>query len=139
MSDCEKGHAYWYAVCLKHDDIPVGYISVSMDDSYELGYGLCRELWYQGLATEACKAVVEQVKKRGIPYITATHDVNNPRSGGVMRQIGMEYQYSYEELVQPKNVLVTFRMYQLYFTEGDKRMYRKYWDRSSVHFIETEV
>ena len=45
------------------------------------------------------------------PYITATHDVNNPRSGKVMQAIGMKYQYSYEEYWQPKLYLVTFRMY----------------------------
>lgn len=26
------------------------------------------------------------------------HDIRNPRSGGVMKQLGMRYQYSYEEL-----------------------------------------
>ena len=46
-------------------------------------------------------------------YITATHDVNNPRSGRVMQAIGMRYCYSYEELWQPKNFPVIFRMYQL--------------------------
>ena len=56
-----------------------------------------------------------QLKQTGIPYITATHDVNNPRSGKVMQALGMKYQYSYEELWQPKNFLVTFRMYQLNF------------------------
>lgn len=30
-----------------------------------------------------------------------------------MKRIGMEYQYSYEEQWQPKDILVTFRMYQL--------------------------
>lgn len=135
----EKRHAYSYAICLKHDNIPIGYVNVSMDESYDLGYGLCKEFWHKGIVTEACKAVVEQLKKDGIPYITATHDVNNPRSGGVMKQIGMTYQYSYEELVQPKNVLVTFRMYQLNFNKNDKRIYRKYWNKSDVHFIEKEI
>lgn len=139
VTDYEKRRAYSYAICLKHDNIPIGYVNVSMDDSYELGYGLRREFWHKGFVTEACKAVIEQLKKNGIPYITATHDVNNPRSGGVMKQIGMKYQYSYKELVQPKDVLVTFRMYQLNFNGNDKRIYTKYWDKSDVHFIETEV
>ena len=86
--------------------------------------------------SEACRAVVGQLKKDGIPYITATHDVKNPRSGGVMRQLGMKYRYSYEELVQPKNVLVTFRMYQLNLDGDQERVYRKYWDESEVHFVE---
>ena len=83
--------------------------------------------------------MIAQVKKDGLPYITATHDRNNPRSGGVMRNVGMKYQYSYEEQWQPKNILVTFRMYQLN-PDGEKdRVYKKYWDSSDVHFIEAGI
>ena len=53
-------------------------------------------------------------------------------------QAGMRYQYSYEELWQPKNILVTFRMYQLNLDGREERVYRKYWDSSDVHFIEKE-
>ncbi|SCH39105.1 ribosomal-protein-S5-alanine N-acetyltransferase [uncultured Ruminococcus sp.] len=127
---------YRYAICLKQDDIPIGYINVSTDDSHDLGYGLRKEFWHQGIVSEAAKAVVEQVKKDGMTYITATHDVNNPRSGNVMKALGMKYQYSYEELWQPKNFLVTFRMYQLNFDGNDERVYREYWDRYENHFVE---
>ena len=74
--------------------------------------------------------------KDGVPYITATHDKNNPRSGGVMKQLGMKYQYSYEEQWQPKNIPVIFRMYQLNLDGAQTRVYRKYWDHSVEHFIE---
>lgn len=76
------------------------------------------------------------LKQTDIPYITATHDVNNPRSGKVMQAIGMVYKYSYEELWQPKNILVTFRMYQLNFEGDENRVYRRYWNKYSTHFIE---
>lgn len=89
--------------------------------------------------TEAGRAVIQQLKKDGVPYITATHDVNNSRSGKVMQKIGMIYQYSYEEQWQPKNFLVTFRMYQLNLDENDSRIYKKYWNHSAVHFIETDI
>jgi RimJ/RimL family protein N-acetyltransferase len=79
------------------------------------------------------------LKKYGVPYITATHDVNNPRSGNVMKNIGMTYCYSYEEQWQPKNILVTFRMYQLNFDEQSDRVYKKYWANSSVRFVETHL
>lgn len=128
--------AYAYAICLKNDNIPIGYINVNIDDSYELGYGLSKEFWHQGIVSEAAKAVIEQVKKDGLPYITATHDVNNPNSGGVMKKIGMKYKYSYEEQVQPKNELVVFRMYQLNFTVSDEFVYKKYWNMYSNHFVE---
>ncbi len=131
--------AYSYAICLKQNDYPIGYINVSTDDSHDLGYGLTKEFWHNGIVTEAGKAVIAQLKKDSIPYITATHDVNNPQSGGVMRRLGMEYKYSYKEYWQPKNFLVVFRMYQLNFDGNDDRIYKKYWDNSTVHFIETDI
>ena len=110
--------AYAYAICLKNDNYPIGYIKVDM---------------------EAGEAIITQVQKDGLPYITATHDRNNPRSGGVMKNVGMQYQYSYEEQWQPKDILVTFRMYQLNLDKNTERVYKKYWDTSSVHFIETDI
>lgn len=87
--------AYNYAICLRKNNRPIGYINVSMDESYDFGYGLSKEFWSKGIVTEASKAVIQQLKTDGIPYITATHDVNNPRSGEVMKKLGMKYQYSY--------------------------------------------
>ena len=51
-----------------------------------------------------------------------------------MQAIGMKYRYSYKELWQPKNFMVTFRMYQLNLDGCEDRIYRKYWDRYP-HFI----
>lgn len=138
-SNYKKPQGYNYAICLKKDNIPIGYVNIHMDDSYDLGYGLGKAFWHQGIVTEACKAVLEQLKRDGIPYVTATHDVYNPRSGSVMRWLGMKYAYSYEERVQPKDELVTFRMYQLNLDGNKDRVYRKYWDISKVRFIEPEV
>lgn len=133
-----KPRAYAYAICLKQDNQPIGYMKVDMADGHDFGYGLRKEFWHRGIAAEAGRAVIEQVKKDGIPFITATHDVNNPRSGGVMRKLGMTYQYSYEEQWQPKNILVLFRMYQLNF-DGNYGVFKKYWNASAVHFVETGV
>ena len=135
----DEPQAYAYAICLKSDNYPIGYIKVDMNDSYDLGYGLRKEFWHKGIVSEAAQALVEQLKKDGIPYITATHDINNPRSGGVMKRIGMEYKYSYEELWQPKNFLVTFRMYQLNLDGNKDRVYKKYWNSYEKHFIEENV
>ncbi|MBU9726181.1 GNAT family N-acetyltransferase [Diplocloster modestus] len=130
---------YNYAICLKKDNYPIGYVNVETNDSYDFGYGLRKEFWHKRIVTEAGKAVIKQLRNDGIPYITATHDVNNPRSGGVMRQLGMKYQYSYEEQWQPKNFLVTFRMYQLNLDGNDSRIYKKYWDNSFVHYREANI
>lgn len=128
-----------YAVCLQTDNRPIGYVNVADNDSNDFGYGLRKEYWHKGIITEASKAVIDQLKLAKMPYITATHDVKNPRSGNVMKNIGMKYCYSYEELWQPKNILVTFRMYQLNLDGQNERVYRKYWDISSVRFIETNI
>lgn len=138
-SEYARPQAYAYAICLKEDSDPVGYMKVDMEEPHDFGYGLCKEFWHRGIATEAGKAVIEQVKKDGLPYITATHDRNNPRSGGVMRNVGMRYQYSYEEQWQPKNIPVTFRLYQLNLDGNGNRVYKKYWDTSAVHFIEPNL
>ena len=130
------GDIYRWAVCLKEDGRPIGYINVASDDSHDLGYGLAKEFWHRGVATEAAEAVVARARRDGIPYLTATHDVNNPASGCVMKHLGMRYRYSYEERWMPKDLLVTFRMYQLNLDGNDERVYRTYWDAAKVRFVE---
>lgn len=132
----EQPQAYAYAICLKDDNSPIGYVKVDMGAPHDFGYGLRKEYWHRGIVSEAGKAVVEQVKKDGLPYITATHDKNNPRSGNVMQTCGMKYCYTYQELWQPKNFLVEFRLYQLNFTKEENWMYKGYWDKYPIHFIE---
>ncbi|MDR0917286.1 MAG: GNAT family N-acetyltransferase [Oscillospiraceae bacterium] len=128
--------AYRYAVCLKTDNRPIGYVWLADNESCDLGYGLKSAHWHKGIATEASCAVVERIKNAGYGYITATHDVNNPRSGEVMKKLGMDYKYSYVEQWQPKNIPVTFRLYQRNFDGDAKRTYSAYWDKSEKHFIE---
>ncbi|MDD6174946.1 MAG: GNAT family N-acetyltransferase [Firmicutes bacterium] len=136
LKEYDKPIAYRYAVCLKSDNIPVGYIGISTNDSFDLGYGLRKEFWRNGITREAGAALVEQARRDGLPYLTATHDVNNPRSGNVMKALGMHYQYSYNEFWLPKKFFVTFRMYQLNLDGNDGRVYQKYWDQYPDHFIE---
>lgn len=136
LSQYSRAQSYHYAVCLRETGQLIGYANVSDTEARDLGYGFRKEFWHQGFATEAARAVVEQLRRDGVPYITATHDVNNPHSGAVMRKLGMQYQYSYEEQWQPKNILVTFRMYQLNL-DGKDRVYRAYWEQYP-HFVEEE-
>ena len=133
----ERG--YRYAICLKEDDVPIGYVNVGMDGGHDLGYGLLKEFWHRGIVSEAAAALIEQVRRDGLDFVTATHDRNNPRSGSVMRRIGMKYCYSYEEQWQPKNFPVVFRMYQLNLDGQDDRVYREYWEKYPVHFIEDDI
>ena len=128
---------YRYAVCLKENNIPIGYIHFENDnDNNDFGYGLKKEYWNKGIITEAAKTVIEELKRNNVKYITATHDRNNIASGEVMKKIGMTYKYSYEELWQPKNFLVVFRMYQLNLDNNKDRVYKGYLEKYSNHFIE---
>ena len=136
LSQYSRAQSYHYAVCLRETGQLIGYANVSDTEARDLGYGFRKEFWHQGFATEVARAILEQLRRDGVPYITATHDVNNPHSGGVMRKLGMQYQYSYEEQWQPKNILVTFRMYQLNL-DGKDRVYRAYWEQYP-HFVEEE-
>lgn len=133
-----KPQAYAYAICLKRDDCPIGYMKVDMEEGHDFGYGLQKRFWRQGIVTEAGRAVIGQVKRDGLPFITATHDVNNPRSGEVMRRVGMTYCYSYEEQWLPKDIPVLFRMYQLNF-DSSCSVFLRYWRESAVHFVETGI
>ena len=134
-----QAQAYYYAVCRREDDLPIGYVTVNPEDGFDLGYGLRREFWHRGLMTEAGRAVLERLQQDGIPFVTATHDVRNPRSGDVMKRLHMQYRYSYEEQWQPKDLRVTFRLYQRNLDGRHDRVYTEYWDRSAVRFVEPEV
>lgn len=109
------------------------------ENTHDFGYGLKKEFWNQGIVTEASKAVIERIKRAGYTYITATHDRNNPRSGEVMKKLGMTYKYSYVEQWQPKDISVTFRMFQLNFDGNEERTHMEYWNRYEEHFAENNV
>lgn len=137
LSYYEKPSAYRYAICRQTDNRPIGYVVLGEADSYDFGYGLRTPFWHHGFMREAAQVVVDRIAAAGYPYITATHDRNNPRSGAVIRAVGMHYCYSYEEQWQPKNIPVIFRMYQLNFDPNDAYVYQKYWEQSAVRFIES--
>ena len=134
-----KPSMYRYAICLKDENIPIGYVWLADNDSCDFGYGIKSDYWNQGLVSEAAKAVVERIKEAGYTYITATHDIKNTGSAKVMKKIGMSYKYTYVEQWQPKDIKVTFRMYQLNFDGIIERTYLGYWNRYENHFIEENI
>ena len=129
------GKGYRYAICME-DDIPIGYIGIDGGESHDLGYGLLPRFWHRGIATEAASALLAKACSDGLPYATATHDIQNIRSGSVMKGAGMSYRYSYRELWQPKGIPVVFRMYQINLSRPDAPTYMGYWERFEEHFIE---
>ena len=132
----QKEVAYNYAITLKSDQRVIGYVYIDdIGGSNDMGYALRKEFWHKGITSEACMGVVERLRAVHFPFVTATHDVRNPYSGAVMKNIGMTYRYSYEEQWQPKNILVTFRMYQLNL-DGTNHTYTGYQNRYP-YFVET--
>ncbi len=87
---------------------------------------------------EAIERIIEELKEEKIPYITATHDINNIASESVMKRLGMTYQYTYEEIVQPKNKNVTFRMYQLNL-EDNQKTYTEFLNKAIKCYKEENV
>lgn len=117
----EKETGYNYAIVPKETGRIVGYVCISdIGGSNDVGYAIAKEHWRKGIATEAVAAVIARCKAAGFSFVTATHDIKNPYSGEVMKKVGMTYRYSYYELWQPKNICVTFRLYQLDFKGGNK-------------------
>ena len=128
---------YCCAICLKDRiEWPIGYIKVDPEGAHDLGYALSRQYWHQGITSEAGAALLQYVVQDGIPFVTATHDRNNPHSGAVMRKLGLTYRYSYVEQWQPKDFPVVFRMYQRNFSVAQDFTFKKYWDQSTEHMIE---
>ena len=80
--------------------------------------------------------MADELRRVGQPYLTATHDVENPASGRVMEKLGMIYRYSYVEQWHPKDLRAVFRMYQLNLDGHDRPAYQGYWDTHPEHWIE---
>ncbi|WP_338215156.1 GNAT family N-acetyltransferase [Lacticaseibacillus salsurivasis] len=125
------------AICLRTTDQVIGYVHVEASEPHDLGYGLRREAWGHGYMTEAAGALIAALPVSDYPFLTATHDVNNPKSGAVMQRLGMTYQYTYLEQWQPKDFPVHFRLYLLNRDGKQARQYLKYWGQAAEHEVET--
>ena len=123
------------ALCLRESGEIIGYLNVSSEPACDLGYGLLGSHRGKGYVTEAALAVLDHLTAQGLPYVTATHDVENSKSGAVMQRLGMDYQYSYLEHWQPKNIPVVFRLY-LKSLDGREHPFPLYWEQSQIHFVE---
>ncbi|QFT77276.1 hypothetical protein FIU90_06950 [Erythrobacter sp. THAF29] len=54
----------------------------------ELGYWIARPFWGQGYATEAGRAVIDVAKMLGHERLVASHYLDNPASGSVLKKLG---------------------------------------------------
>ena len=48
-SEYTQPQGYAYAICLKEDNFPIGYIKVDMEEHHDFGYGLLRSFGTGGL------------------------------------------------------------------------------------------
>ena len=47
----QKG--FYYAICMKTNNVPIGCIHINGDDSHDLGYSIKKEFWHKGICAEA--------------------------------------------------------------------------------------
>ncbi len=123
---------YRYAICLRKDNKPIGFIGIFHWEDCSFGYGLKSPYWNQGIATEAAHRFVEKIRANGYSFLTAIFDVNNPASGKIMEHIGMKYKYSFIT----KGEAILFRLYQINFNEKDDNVYMGYWENAEKAYIE---
>jgi RimJ/RimL family protein N-acetyltransferase len=56
----------------------------------ELGYWISRSHWGRGLATEACRALVDIARTLGLASLEGSHFTDNPASARVLDKLGFE-------------------------------------------------
>jgi ribosomal-protein-alanine N-acetyltransferase len=104
---------YQWAVELKSTEEPIGLVCVNSINEprrcIDIGYVFGKNWWHRGFATEAVRAVIsfffEQI---GANRIMAQHIALNTRSGGVMLNVGMQYEGTLRQMGYKDNNLLTY-------------------------------
>lgn len=65
-----------------------GLARLPASDAVELGYWISRPHWGLGYATEAARGVLDVAQALGIRELAASHFIDNPASGRVLRKLG---------------------------------------------------
>lgn len=73
--------------CIGIDPVP-SECSEAGDTETELGYWIARTYWGQGYATEAGRAVIDVARMLGHKRLVASHFLDNPASGAVLKKLG---------------------------------------------------
>ncbi|WP_338445212.1 GNAT family N-acetyltransferase [Pelagerythrobacter marensis] len=78
-----------FVVARADDSAMVGCVGIDpAGEVAELGYWIARPYWGRGYATEAGRAVLEIARMLGHRRIVASHFLDNPASGRVLRKLG---------------------------------------------------
>lgn len=79
-----------FAITLPHNGEYVGQCGYGPDEDGELqvGYWIARQHWGKGYATEATRALLDIGRAHGFGRVVASHFLDNPASGKVLRKAG---------------------------------------------------
>ena len=82
----------------KADGLLIGAGSIGPDEltpgAWVFGYNFRRDVWNQGYATEAARAMIDFAKRAyGVKVFTANHAIANPASGRVMEKCGLHFDH----------------------------------------------
>ena len=82
-----------YAICLRENDRPIGYLHVDDGESHDLGYALARPSWGRGYMTEALAAMVRcAFERKHVDVLAIGHFQGNHRSRRVIEKCGFQYE-----------------------------------------------
>mgnify|MGYP003325147347 CR=1 FL=1 len=80
-----------FLITRARDAALIGCIGIERhEDDVELGYWIARPFWGQGFASEAGQAALEVAAMLGHRRVVASHFLDNPASGCVLRKLGFE-------------------------------------------------
>lgn len=105
----ETPRLHWrFAVTRRLEDRAIGRISLSVSDDriheYEIGWAVRRDLWGQGLATEAAQAVLGVAfSQLNAHRVVAFCHIDNLASQAVMRKLGMSPEGCFREALWINN------------------------------------
>lgn len=97
MENRDRGDMFDWKIVLKETGEPIGSIGVtSLNEnigSCDIGYCLGYNWWHKGIMSEAFSEIIRFIfEEADFNRIVAFHDVDNPRSGMVMKKCGLSFE-----------------------------------------------
>ena len=122
-----KRTQYTFRIALKGNDEFIGGMGLKIDNRFnkaELGYWIGEPYWGNGYATEAAGAVLSfGFEVLNLNKIFATHLIDNPASGKVMKKNGM---------IKEAELVEHFRKDEKYLTVIQYRLTRKEYEERKI-------
>jgi len=119
ISEYASLKTYHWVIVLKETRQAIGYLFLDeiddADQSVSVHFLLSRTFWNQGIATEACKSVLEfAFSVLGVERVHSRHHTENPASGKVLRKCGMQYvRTSYRDFPDCQRISGNYLIYEV--------------------------